>query len=79
MLSQASEASCPLKKVRQNGWLLQGDLLLRLTDRLDSTKCGGRSSAGRAQDCDSCGRGFESHRPPQCGSGEIGRHARFRF
>ena len=26
---------------------------------------GGRSSAGRAQDCDSCGRGFEPHRPPQ--------------
>ena len=26
---------------------------------------GGRSSVGRAQDCDSCGRGFEPLRPPQ--------------
>src|SRR5690554_4066179 len=26
---------------------------------------GGRSSVGRAQDCDSCGRGFEPRRPPQ--------------
>ena len=25
---------------------------------------GGRSSVGRVQDCDSCRRGFESHRPP---------------
>lgn len=25
---------------------------------------GGRSSVGRAQDCDSCGRGFDPHRPP---------------
>gem|GEM_PF-5953401 len=25
---------------------------------------GGRSSVGRAQDCDSCGRGFNPHRPP---------------
>jgi hypothetical protein len=27
--------------------------------------CGGRSSVGRAQDCDSCGRGFDPLRPPQ--------------
>jgi hypothetical protein len=26
---------------------------------------GGRSSVGRALDCDSGRRGFESHRPPQ--------------
>ncbi len=26
---------------------------------------GGRSSVGRAPDCDSGGRGFEPHRPPQ--------------
>ena len=25
---------------------------------------GGRSSVGRAMDCDSIGRGFEPHRPP---------------
>ena len=25
---------------------------------------GGRSSVGRAQDCDSCGRGFDPLRPP---------------
>jgi hypothetical protein len=29
---------------------------------------GGRSSVGRAQDCDSCGRGFEPHRPPHLGT-----------
>ena len=28
------------------------------------SQCGGRSSVGRAQDCDSCGRGFEPLRPP---------------
>ena len=27
---------------------------------------GGRSSVGRAPDCDSGGRGFEPHRPPHC-------------
>lgn len=41
---------------------------------LNSLKClvyfcisgnGGRSSVGRVQDCDSCCRGFEPHRPPQ--------------
>ena len=26
---------------------------------------GGRSSVGRALDCDSSGRGFKPHRPPQ--------------
>ncbi len=25
---------------------------------------GDRSSVGRAQDCDSCGRGFDPHRSP---------------
>ncbi len=34
-------------------------------DRLNSFN-GGRSSVGRAPDCDSGRRGFESHRPPQC-------------
>ena len=28
------------------------------------SRCGGRSSVGRAQDCDSCGRGFDPLRPP---------------
>ena len=28
-------------------------------------RCGGRSSVGRAPDCDSGGRGFKPHRPPQ--------------
>ena len=31
---------------------------------LKSLNSGGRSSAGRAPDCDSGGRGFEPHRPP---------------
>ena len=29
---------------------------------------GGRSSVGRAPDCDSGGRGFDPHRPPQFAS-----------
>ena len=32
---------------------------------------GGRSSVGRAPDCDSGRRGFEPHRPPQFACGEL--------
>ena len=32
--------------------------------RLRLRRYGGRSSVGRAQDCDSCGRGFNPRRPP---------------
>ena len=32
---------------------------------------GGRSSVGRAQDCDSCGRGFDPHRPPHSSEGPL--------
>ena len=33
--------------------------------RYNCRLCGGCSSVGRVQDCDSCRRGFESHQPPQ--------------
>ena len=33
--------------------------------RYNRRLCGGCSSVGRVQDCDSCCRGFESHQPPQ--------------
>lgn len=32
---------------------------------------GGRSSVGRAPDCDSGGRGFETHRPPHLQNGPL--------
>ena len=38
----------------------------KLSQNCDSFQfvCGGRSSVGRAPDCDSGCRGFKSHRPP---------------
>lgn len=53
-----------------------------------TTPSGGFSSVGRVLDCDSSCRGFEPLKPPHffsfshpllSGSGEIGRHAGFRF
>jgi hypothetical protein len=35
------------------------------SSRYNIDLCGGCSSAGRVQDCDSCCRGFEPHQPPQ--------------
>jgi hypothetical protein len=40
-------------------------LTMRTAFNGEEEHCGGRSSAGRAPDCDSGGRGFKPHRPPQ--------------
>ena len=51
-----------------SGALSSGILCFLLTEMLDEfindEQCGGRSSVGRAADCDSVCRGFEPHRPP---------------
>ena len=39
-------------------------LTMRTAFNGEEEHCGGRSSAGRAPDCDSGGRGFKPHRPP---------------
>ena len=45
--------------------LYNSDLLRCATsEQVCSSSNGGRSSVGRVQDCDSCCRGFEPHRPP---------------
>ena len=48
-------------------WMVEGVILpraIRAGRALNGLDDGGRSSVGRAPDCDSGRRGFESHRPP---------------